>query len=310
MFPYGLHVLLSIIIVFKVHGIHRPHSSGFVVPARKTCRSGRLCSKNTASRTGPNHVAIIPDGNRRWAMTNGLPRVAGHTAGASKLREVVDTCLREHVLVVTIFAFSTENWKRDPIEVAAIWRILEATLRQERSYFLDHRIFVHPIGQIDRLPQSLKDLLESMGEDQASVSFASSTVSPSSSTNSDADGVDGPWAMVLNLALSYGARAEIADAARALATRVQSGEMTLQSIDENSLGDMMQRGMSGVSARFGCDPDLVIRTSGEQRLSNFLLWQTAYAELYTSSVLWPDFGEEKMLEALSDFRQRKRRFGG
>ncbi len=231
------------------------------------------------STSTPRHVAIIMDGNGRWAEARGLPRVAGHEAGAESVREITRACREQGVEALTLYSFSTENWKRPADEVAALMGLLGRFLVQERREILENGIRLRTIGQTDRLPLAVRAALREL-------SFASR----------DNTG------MTLTLALSYGGRAEIVDAARALAKKAAARKLRPEDIDEATFA--AELGTAGLP-----DPDLLIRTSGEVRLSNFLLWQLAYAEIYVTDVAWPDFRRPQLAEAFAAFGSRERRFG-
>ena len=227
----------------------------------------------------PRHIAIIMDGNGRWAGERGLPRSAGHQAGMASVRECVEGCLQASVEVLTIFAFSQENWQRPAAEITALMALLEEYIASEGAELRDKGVSVRMLGDLDRLPPPARaavDRIESM----------------------TANG----HALSLNVCLSYGSRAELVRAARHLAARVQRGELAPDAIDEAMVSAELY------TAKWP-DPDLLIRTSGEMRLSNFLLWQVAYAELYVTQVLWPDFTREELFAAMLDYQQRDRRFG-
>ena len=227
----------------------------------------------------PRHVAIIMDGNGRWAESRGLPRVAGHEAGAESVREITRACREAGVQALTLYSFSTENWKRPADEVAALMGLLARFLVSERREILDNAVRLHAIGQIDRLPLPVRLALNEL-------------ISASRKSTG----------MVLTLALSYGGRAELVDAARALARKVAAGTLRPDDIDEASFAAELS--MAGLP-----DPDLLIRTSGELRLSNFLPWQLAYAEIHVTDTLWPDFRRPQLREAFDAFARRERRFG-
>ncbi len=231
------------------------------------------------STSVPRHVAIIMDGNGRWAEARGLPRVAGHEAGAESVREITRACREQGVEALTLYSFSTENWKRPADEVAALMGLLGRFLVQERREILENGIRLRTIGQTDRLPLAVRAALREL-------SFASR----------DNTG------MTLTLALSYGGRAEIVDAARALAKKAAARKLRPEDIDEATFA--AELGTAGLP-----EPDLLIRTSGEVRLSNFLLWQLAYAEIYVTDVAWPDFRRPQLAEAFAAFGSRERRFG-
>ncbi len=227
----------------------------------------------------PRHVAIIMDGNGRWAQRRGLRRVRGHTAGVESVRLVVRQARKAGVEYLTLYAFSEENWQRPGVEIRALMAILSRYLNRELQEMLDNQIAFRAIGNLGRLPQSI----------QAELAKTAAATS---------EGAE----MVLSLALSYGARSEIVEAARRIAREVQSGQLRPEEIDH----DLFARHLYTADMP---DPDLLIRTSGEFRLSNFLLWQSAYTELYFTDTLWPDFREEEFMKALWEYQQRDRRFG-
>jgi len=227
----------------------------------------------------PRHVAIIMDGNGRWAAARGLPRVAGHKKGMETVREVLTSCSRLGLEALTLYAFSIENWKRPEMEVDALMSLLRLYLINEQKLMMDNDVRFSTIGRVDDLPKSVREWL-----DKVKTKTASNR------------------GMMLNLALSYGGRWEIVEAARRFAREVRDGKLEADSLTE----DMFSEYMSTVGIP---DPDLVIRTSGENRISNFLLWQSAYAEYHFTDTLWPDFGERGLLAALVDYQHRERRFG-
>jgi len=223
----------------------------------------------------PRHVAIIMDGNGRWAKARGVPRLMGHRAGRESVREAVKGCVALGVEVLTLYTFSTENWKRPPGEVKALMAILRQTLRSERRELRENNVRLRIIGRPSDLPPVVVAAIE---ETQEYLS-----------------GCDG---LLLNLALSYSGRAEIVDAVRRLiADRLPAG-----TLDEDSFGRYLYT--AGLP-----DPDLLIRTSGEMRLSNFMLWQLAYTELWITDTLWPDFRRRHLFQAVAEFQGRERRFG-
>jgi len=229
----------------------------------------------------PAHIAIIMDGNGRWANRRGLPRVAGHRAGVGSVRQVVETCARLGVQALTLYAFSIENWKRPRHEVDMLWRLLRLYLRRELAELQHNRIRLNAVGRIDELPARVRDDLEA--------------VIAATAHN------DGMW---LNLAINYSGRSELVDAMNQILDRARgAGELSSLTVDE----EMIDRHL--YTPRLP-HPDLLIRTSGEMRISNFLLWQIAYAELYVTETLWPDFGRADLLHALQDYQKRERRFGG
>ncbi len=227
----------------------------------------------------PRHLAVIMDGNGRWAQARGLPRVAGHRAGAESVRVITRECGKLGVEVLTLYSFSTENWGRPEDEVEALMALLEEYLHDEIGELMQNGVKLRAIGQIDRLP--------------AHVQQALSYVEAYTANNQG---------LTLVLALSYGGRAEIVNAAKALAAQALAGQITLDQIDEQAFaGELYTKGLP--------DPDLLVRTSGELRLSNFLPWQLAYAELYVTDVAWPDFREAHLHESFEAFTARQRRFG-
>jgi undecaprenyl diphosphate synthase len=227
----------------------------------------------------PAHVAVIMDGNGRWAQGRSLPRPLGHAAGMAAVREAVEACLATGVEVLTLFAFSQENWQRPADEIAALMNLLEEYIQKEMSDLRERRVAVRFLGELDRLVPSAREAVERIVATTA-----------------------GGDALALNICVSYGSRAEITRAARLLAEDVAAGRMRADQVDEEALARRLY------TAEWP-DPDLLIRTSGEQRISNFLLWQLAYAEFHVSPVLWPDFTRQHFFEAVLDFQRRDRRFG-
>ncbi|MEQ8441694.1 MAG: isoprenyl transferase [Alphaproteobacteria bacterium] len=227
----------------------------------------------------PKHVAIIMDGNGRWAKRRGMPRVAGHREGIEAVRKAIRTAGEHGVSVLTLFGFSSENWRRPEEEVSYLMGLLRRYLKSEIADLHSRNIRFRVIGQRKRLAPDIQNLIEDAER--------------MTRENSD---------MTLCLALSYGGRAEVADAARRIAQSVKLGLIEPEGVDESLIENYLWS--AGIP-----DPDLVIRTSGEQRISNFLLWQCAYAEFVFTDVLWPDFGEKEFADALSAFARRERRFG-
>jgi undecaprenyl diphosphate synthase len=227
----------------------------------------------------PRHVAIIMDGNGRWAKRHHLARVIGHRKGADSVREIVRACREFGIEVLTLFAFSTENWLRPKREVTALMRLLGDYIDSELQEMIEKGIRLKVIGKPEDLPQRVRSKLEKAKE--------------RTKDNSN---------LILNLALSYGGRSEILRAFQRLLGRLRKGELQDEDLSEEVISCCMDT--SGLP-----DPDLLIRTSGECRVSNFLLWQVAYAEIYFSETLWPDFGKEELLQALLDYEKRERRFG-
>jgi undecaprenyl diphosphate synthase len=228
----------------------------------------------------PRHVAVIMDGNGRWAARRGQPRVVGHRAGVEAVRSTVDTGARLGLGALTLYAFSTENWKRPRLEVDALMRMLKRYLRLELEEIHRQNIRFQPIGRIEGLRDSVRREL-----DRAVGRTAGNT------------------GMVLSVALNYGGRAEIVDAVREAARALAAGGRAAEELTEEDIGrHLYTRGLPEL--------DLLVRTSGELRISNFLLWQAAYSEIYVTETLWPDFRRADLLEAVADFQRRDRRFGG
>jgi undecaprenyl diphosphate synthase len=227
----------------------------------------------------PRHVAIIMDGNGRWAQSKGLPRQAGHKAGMKSVRESVEGAVDAGIGILTLFAFSTENWHRPGSEITALMALLELYARKEAADLARRGVQVQVLGELERMGAGTRRAVDAL-----------------------MDGTRGGDRMRLNLMISYGAREEIVRAARLLAERVQRGELDASQIDEEQFRAALFTGDVP-------DPDLLIRTSGEYRLSNFLLWQLAYTELHITPVLWPDFSREDLYGAVRDYQRRERRFG-
>jgi undecaprenyl diphosphate synthase len=224
----------------------------------------------------PRHVAVIMDGNGRWARKRRLPRIAGHRAGIAAVRELVETSARLNVPVLTVYAFSKENWKRPKAEVDFLMDLLRDYMRKELAELCANNIRVQVVGRLYELPEVVQDVLRN-----AMTATAANT------------------GLVFNLALSYGGRAEIVDACREL---IRDG-VRPEDLDEETFARRLYTGGQP-------DPDLVVRTGGEMRVSNFLLWQIAYAELVMTDALWPDFRKRDYFSALLEFQRRERRFGG
>jgi undecaprenyl diphosphate synthase len=227
----------------------------------------------------PRHVAVIMDGNGRWARERGRPREFGHRAGMRSVRAAVEAAGDAGVEVLTLFAFSQENWQRPQGEVSALMALLELYVRKERRELKEKGVEVHAVGELHRLGPRTRAAIQSI-----------------------VDHTRGGTKLKLNLAISYGARAEIAQAARRLAERVREGTLMPGEIDEELIAQHLYTPGDP-------DPDLLIRTSGELRISNFMLWQLAYTELYVSPVLWPDFTREHFFQAILEYQRRERRFG-
>jgi undecaprenyl diphosphate synthase len=229
----------------------------------------------------PRHVAVIMDGNGRWARRRSLPRVAGHRAGVEPVRMTVETCARLGIGHLTLYAFSVENWKRPATEVETLWSLLRHYLKREILHLMKNNIRLRAIGRVEALSEDVRrDLEQAVRRTEANSG------------------------LTLNLAINYGGRAEIVDAVnRLIEDARRRGILAQLKVDEELLGrNLYTAGQP--------EPDLLIRTSGEMRISNFLLWQIAYAELYVSEVCWPDFDRAALLEALSAYQKRDRRFGG
>lgn len=225
-------------------------------------------------------MAIIMDGNGRWAKRRSINRVRGHQQGADKVREIVRTNRELGIPWLTLYAFSEENWKRPQKEVGALMKLLKRFLKGELEEMQQNGIRLQSIGRIQKLPKDTRDVLLDVINQTAA--------------NKD---------MVLTLALSYGGRQEILDATRKIAGNLERGRIRADEISEQMISDSLY-------SKDMPDPELLIRTSGEYRVSNFLLWQIAYTEIYITQTLWPDFGKDEYLEALQDFQRRERRFGG
>lgn len=227
----------------------------------------------------PVHLAIIMDGNGRWAKQHGKLRIYGHENGVNAVRQVVENCAKIGIKYLTLYAFSTENWNRPKLEVETLMKLLVASLKRELKTLTDNNIKLNAIGKIDALPKrAARELKEVM------------------------ERTSGNTAMTLTLALSYGAREEIKTAVQQISTKVKNNIISPEKIDEAVIN-------SHLYTHNLPDVDLLIRTSGEHRISNFLLWQIAYAELYFIDVFWPDFNEHHLVEAIINYQNRERRFG-
>lgn len=227
----------------------------------------------------PRHVAVIMDGNGRWAQKRLLSRIFGHEKGADAVRAIVRSCRELGIPFLTLYAFSTENWQRPQAEIAALMRLLRRFVETERAELVQNDVRLHVIGRIERLPEDLQAALRGLMTETAANS-----------------------ALQLNLALSYGGRDEIARAARAIAVQVRDGRLDPEAVTEETVAAHLDtRGIP--------DPDILIRTGGDMRISNFLLWQLAYSEIFVTPTLWPDFGRESFLQIVNEFQLRERRFG-
>ncbi len=227
----------------------------------------------------PNHVAIIMDGNGRWAKQKGFPRQIGHREGMKSVRETIEGAAEAGVNILTLFAFSTENWNRPQKEVSSLISLLRYYARKERDSLKHQGVEVHVLGEIERFDDQTREAVDLIVK-----------------------GTKGGQSLRLNLMISYGGREEILRSVRTLAEQVDQGELTVDDIDE----DALRKTLFTVNLP---DPDLLIRTSGEYRISNFMLWQIAYTELHITPVLWPDFTREHLFEAVLDYQRRDRRFG-
>lgn len=225
----------------------------------------------------PQHIAIIMDGNGRWAQLRGLDRSQGHQAGAATVHQLVENAIKIGVRYLTLYTFSTENWKRPQAEVAALMALLFESIEEE--LFVKNNVAFRVIGDMSKLPQNVRERLEACVARTA-----------------------GNDRMTLVLALSYSAKWEITEAVRSIAARAKSGALAVEDIDDELIS-------SSLTTSFMPDPDLLIRTGKEQRLSNFLLWQCAYSEFYFTEVLWPDFDNEELCKAVCEYQKRQRRYG-
>ena len=239
----------------------------------------RLLADLDATRL-PQHIAVIMDGNGRWAQRRHLPRIAGHRAGVQSARTVIETCARLNIPALTLYAFSMENWRRPKAEIDFLMRLLREYLRKELPVIHRNNIRLLVIGRPDHLPEAVRTDVERAMKQTA-----------------------GNSGMQLAVALNYGGRAELVDAFNRILDRVRNNGLANARVDEEMISQHLYT--AGLP-----DPDLLIRTSGELRVSNFLLWQIAYAEIYVTETLWPDFTRAQLFEALLDFQKRERRYGG
>lgn len=227
----------------------------------------------------PQHVAIIMDGNGRWAKKKLMNRVKGHEKGSQTVRSIVTSCREIGIKTLTLYAFSTENWQRPRAEVTALMMLLKKFIVSERELLKEHSIRLNIIGQVHKLPEDVRSEVD--------------TTLQMIRYNDQ---------MILNLAISYGSREEITTAVKAIANRISNKEISVEDITPDLISDHLYTAAMP-------DPDLIIRTSGEYRLSNFLMWQAAYAELYITQTLWPDFSREEFIDILRNYQERDRRFG-
>ncbi len=243
-------------------------------------RDWRIATRLDPKRL-PAHIAIIMDGNGRWARQRNYPRILGHRAGINSVRTVVEACAQMGIEALTLYAFSVENWKRPRHEVEGLWRLLRYYLRRELPSLIRNDIQLVAIGRIESLPEAAQCELQN-------------AIDKTSSNGG----------MRLNLAINYGGRTELVDAMNAMLENARlEGNLDALEITEEAISEHLYT--AGLK-----DPDLLIRTSGEMRISNFLLWQIAYSELYVTDTLWPDFGRIDLLEAVAEYQSRDRRFGG
>ncbi|MGE4282185.1 MAG: isoprenyl transferase [Clostridia bacterium] len=236
--------------------------------------------KKIDSEDFPEHIAIIMDGNGRWAKKRGLPRTAGHRAGAQTLKRITEFCDEIGIKILTVYAFSTENWKRPKQEVNSLMSLMLEYLIESERQLAGKNIVIKVIGDIDLLSEEIKQQIyktEKLTENNSGL--------------------------ILNIAINYGGRHEIINAIQSIASEIQHFGLQVQDIDEKLISSYMY-------TKGSKDPDLIIRPSGEFRLSNFLLWQSAYSELWFSNIYWPDFTSSDLLKAINDYQQRQRRFGG
>jgi len=228
----------------------------------------------------PQHLAIIMDGNGRWAKRKGLPRSAGHSEGAKAVKKVIASCLKNNIPALTLFAFSTENWKRPKNEINYLLKIFERVLSKEKANLIKNNIKINFIGRLKELPNSLNEKMNELSE--------------STRKNNK---------LILNIAINYGGRAEITDALKSITIKILDKKLNIEEINEDTIGNNLY-------TRDLPDPDLLIRTAGEMRISNFMIWQIAYTEFWVTSTLWPDFDENSLIEAIRNFQKRVRKYGG
>ena len=228
----------------------------------------------------PEHIAIIMDGNGRWAIEKGLPRTSGHKEGAKAVKRIINDCISLKIPTLTLYAFSTENWKRPKSEVLYLINLFKNVLIEEKEHLINNRIKVNFLGRSNFLPKSLVEKMQEI----------------KNATNKDS-------VLSLNIAINYGGRAEIVDAIKKIASKIVNKKLNIDEIDENIVKENLY-------IKQLPDPDLLIRTGNEMRISNFMLWQIAYTELYVSPVYWPDFDRNRLMEAISNFQKRTRKYGG
>ena len=238
-----------------------------------------MMNNNLDKNNLPNHIAIIMDGNGRWAAKKGLERIFGHNSGVESVQEIVEESLNLEIPYLTLYAFSTDNWSRPQDEIGTLMNLLVKSLRSEFDKLIKNNICLNTIGDLSALPEVVQNEVK--------------RVSEKTKNNNK---------MVLTIALSYGAREEIEYVVKKIASEVKNNTISIENVDQSIINNHLY-------TRNLPDVDLLIRTSGEQRVSNFLLWQIAYAELYFTNVYWPDFGKKDLYEALLNFQNRERRFG-
>tara|TARA_B110000008_G_scaffold75970_1_gene77237 strand:- start:4343 stop:5098 length:756 start_codon:yes stop_codon:yes gene_type:complete len=239
----------------------------------------RMMNNNLDKNNLPNHIAIIMDGNGRWAAKKGLERIFGHNSGVESVQEIVEESLNLEIPYLTLYAFSTDNWSRPQDEIGTLMNLLVKSLRSEFDKLIKNNICLNTIGDLSALPEVVQNEVK--------------RVSEKTKNNNK---------MVLTIALSYGAREEIEYVVKKIASEVKNNTISIENVDQSIINNHLY-------TRNLPDVDLLIRTSGEQRVSNFLLWQIAYAELYFTNVYWPDFGKKDLYEALLNYQNRERRFG-
>lgn len=228
----------------------------------------------------PQHLAIIMDGNGRWAKKKGLPRSMGHREGAKAVKRVIANCLDFNIPILTLFAFSTENWKRPKNEITYLLKLFERVLSKEKAYLIKNNIKINFIGRLNELPNPLNDKINELRE--------------STKKNNK---------LILNIAVNYGGRAEIVDAINSIILKIDKKNINIEDVNEDTIRDNLYTYNLP-------DPDLLIRTAGEMRISNFMIWQIAYSEFWVTPVLWPDFDKNNLVEAIINFQKRVRKYGG
>ncbi len=228
----------------------------------------------------PQHLAIIMDGNGRWAKKKGLPRSVGHREGAKAVKRIMANCLDFNIPILTLFAFSTENWKRPKNEITYLLKLFERVLSKEKANLIKNNIKINFIGRLNDLPNSLNDKMNELCE--------------STKRNNK---------LILNIAVNYGGRAEIVDAINSIILKIDKKNLNIEEINEDTIRDNLYTHNLP-------DPDLLIRTAGEMRISNFMIWQIAYTEFWVTPVLWPDFDKNNLIEAIINFQKRVRKYGG